>query len=1038
MRIAAIRRVPPREQTILAGSVRAVRRACAVRIDTSMAKKMLIDATHPEETRVVVVDGQRLDEFDFESINKKQLAGNIYLAKVMRVEPSLQACFVDYGGNRHGFLAFSEIHPDYYQIPAAERAALVAAQERASAQANREEDDADKERPAKEQRGRRTRSRTDRGDKPERAERKDRDGDTRRGARRVTRGKTTRSRKRTRDGAYIEREFRIGGGVRVRVVNETDTVDLDLLEREFTIGGSIPVRVLRLPKDLPVEDAEATTDAGTDTETGPSPETMAAASADLDRVTSDDHDARPAPESVGGGDDWDDTPVPRVRLRDYKIQDVIKRRQIMLIQINKEERGNKGAAVTTYLSLAGRYCVLMPNTAKGGGISRKITNAPDRKRLKEIAGNLEVPRGMGLIVRTAGAQQSGAEITRDYEYLLRQWDAIRTLTLESYAPAAIYEEGNLIKRSIRDLYTRDIDAIIVDGNGGYKEAHDYVAMLMPDHTKNVKLHKGQSPLFIEHKVEDQLAAMFNPTVQLKSGGYIVIGVTEALVAVDVNSGRSTRESSIEDTATKTNLEAAEEVARQMRLRDLAGLLVIDFIDMNERRNNAAVERKLKDSLTNDRARIQLGRISSFGLLEMSRQRLRPGMIEATTNPCPHCHGTGLVRSDDTLALTILREIEEEGLRKSTAVVTVEAPVSVANFLHNHKRDRVLSVEQRYGIRVVIEGDPAKISPEFKINTMKMDDAPEHLRPNAAQVPATVSMESVYADTEEDGHDDIEDAVIVADEPAAEQTVARQEPDDRPDRPRRRGRRSERRDGEPKSDARSRSRDPLPVIETDGEADPRGETPFAYGESGGDGNQGEDASGDSNGDSNGRGNSRRSRRGGRKRNKREETPREFGEASALSMLSGRDALDRALPDVFRSDDAIVLRKPRAKPAPKPVAEQAPEATEESDIDTRAEEIVAEARDAVDAASPPATPPVEPPAAPPAAPVPEPQAPPAEEPAVEEPPAREPPVEEPDPAPTSPAIEVEPLAKPVAQPAAKPVAEPTPPEDDRPKRSGWWSR
>jgi len=584
--------------------------------------------------------------------------------------------------------------------------------------------------------GSRSRS-NDRDDKSERTDRSAKDGDSRRGSRRVTRSKTTRSRKRTRTGAYIEREFRIGGGVRVRVVNENDTIDMDLLEREFTIGGSIPVRVMRLPVEAEAE-AEVAPEAVIEDDT---PTTMAAASSDLDRVTSDDDEPpREAPESVGG-EDWDDTPVPRVRMRDYKIQDVIKRRQIMLIQINKEERGNKGAAVTTYLSLAGRYCVLMPNTAKGGGISRKITNAPDRKRLKEIAGNLEVPKGMGLIVRTAGAQQSGAEISRDYEYLLRQWDAIRTLTLDSYAPAAIYEEGNLIKRSIRDLYTSDIDAILVDGEGGYQEAHDYVAMLMPDHTKNVKLHKGQSPLFIEHKVEDQLAAMFNPTVQLKSGGYIVIGVTEALVAVDVNSGRSTRESSIEDTATKTNLEAAEEVARQMRLRDLAGLLVIDFIDMNERRNNASVERRLKESLANDRARIQLGRISSFGLLEMSRQRLRPGMIEATTNPCPHCHGTGLVRSDDTLALTILREIEEEGLRKSTAVVTVSAPVSVANFLHNHKRDRVLSVEQRYGIRVVIEGDPAKISPDFSLTKMKMDDAPEHLKP----APATISMESVYED-----------------------------------------------------------------------------------------------------------------------------------------------------------------------------------------------------------------------------------------------------------------------------------------------------
>ena len=866
---------------------------------------MLIDTTHPEETRVVVVDGQRLDEFDFESINKKQLAGNIYLAKVMRVEPSLQACFVDYGGNRHGFLAFSEIHPDYYQIPPAERAALVAAQERASREANREEEEEETGK------GRGKRNARSRSEGREKSDRKDRDGDGRRGARRVTRGKTTRSRKRTRSGAYIEREFRIGGGVRVRVVNENDTVDLDLLEREFSIGGSIPVRVMRLPE--PEAEAPAT-----EADTGD--KTLPAASNDLDRVTSDDPPVE-APESIGGGDDWDDTPVPRVRLRDYKIQDVIKRRQIMLIQINKEERGNKGAAVTTYLSLAGRYCVLMPNTAKGGGISRKITNAPDRKRLKEIAGNLEVPKGMGLIIRTAGAQQSGPEIRRDYEYLLRQWDAIRNLTLDSYAPATIYEEGNLIKRSIRDLFTKEIDEIIVDGETGYREAHDYVAMLMPDDTKHVKLHKGQTPLFIEHKVEDQLAAMFNPTVQLKSGGYIVIGVTEALVAIDVNSGRSTRESSIEDTATKTNLEAAEEVARQVRLRDLAGLLVIDFIDMNERRNNASVERRLKDSLANDRARIQLGRISSFGLLEMSRQRLRPGMIEATTNPCPHCHGTGLVRSDDTLALTILREIEEEGLRRSTAVVTVEAPVSVANFLHNHKRDRVLSIEQRYGIRVVIEGDPAKISPEFALTKMKLDDAPDHLRP----VSTAVSMESVYAETEAD--DDRNDA---AEAPAAEASAREEKP---AENTRRRGRRNERRDGEGKSEARSRTRDPLPVIDPDGEDDPR-DTPFAYG----DGKDGQERKDDDE-DAGGRGSSRRSRRGGRKRGgKRNDPPREFGEASALSMLSGRDALDRALPEVFRSEDAIVVKKParKADHAPEPVTEAEPVA--EKAVETPAKETV----------------------------------------------------------------------------------------------------
>ncbi len=963
-----------------------------------MAKKMLIDTTHPEETRVVVADGQRLDEFDFESINKKQLAGNIYLAKVMRVEPSLQACFVDYGGNRHGFLAFSEIHPDYYQISARERAALVASQERAAAAAEeRERSDSDEER-SDSTRGRRGRSRnSDRDDK--------RETGSRRTARRVQkpRANSSRSRKRTRDGSYIEREFRIGGGVRVRVINPNDMVDLDLLEREFSIGGSIPVRVLRLTDEergiapeTPMEEPQENPQDDTPDESGPA---MAASADNLDKITSDDAPVE-VPESIGGIDEWEDTPAPRIRMRDYKIQDVIKRRQIMLIQINKEERGNKGAAVTTYLSLAGRYCVLMPNTAKGGGISRKITNAPDRKRLKEIAGDLEVPKGMGLIIRTAGAQRTDAEIRRDYEYLLRQWDAVRTLTLDSYAPAAIYEEGSLIKRSIRDLYTKDIDEIIVDGETGYAEAHDYMQMLMPTHAKHVRLHKGRTPLFIEHKVEDQLAAMFNPTVQLKSGGYIVIGVTEALVAVDVNSGRSTRESSIEDTATKTNLEAADEVARQLRLRDLAGLIVIDFIDMNERRNNAAVERRMKDALANDRARIQVGRISSFGLMEMSRQRLRPGMIEATTNPCPHCHGTGLVRSDDTLALTIIREIEEEGLRKSTALIEVKAPVSVANFLHNHKRDRVVDIEQRCGIRVVIEGDPAKVSPDFALTKMKMDDVPDHLRPAITVESATVSMESVYAETDEDEAEPPEQGQV-------EDVTTREAPRDNSRR--RGGRRSERHD--------TRSHDPLPVLDADSTDDPRGGEPFNYA---GDAQENERDNKD------GRGNSRRSRRGGRKRNGRaNEEPREMGEAAALSMLAGRDALDRALPDIFRNDGAIIVKadapakpvetvkpeeiekvekpaKPKRKSTRKPKAAPKAEVVEDAPADTSSEERAQEAEIIIEAK-------VE-----------------AEQVAAPEPAANEP------------------AAKPAPKKAAskaKPKAErptPTPTDPNKPKRSGWWSR
>ena len=420
-------------------------------------------------------------------------------------------------------------------------------------------------------------------------------------------------------------------------------------------------------------------------------------------------------------------------MRDFKIQEVIKKRQILLVQVVKEERGTKGAALTTYLSLAGRYCVLMPNTARGGGISRKITNAADRKRLKSLAQELEVPEGMGLIVRTAGANRTKAEIKRDYEYLLRQWEAVRGLTLRSIAPELIYEEGSLIKRAIRDLYNKDTDAVVVEGDEGYREAKDYMKMLMPSHAKHVQAYRDITPLFIRHQVETQMAAMMNPTVQLKSGGYIVIGVTEALVAIDVNSGRSTKEGSIEDTALKTNLEAAEEVARQLKLRDLAGLIVIDFIDMEESKNNRAVEKRLKDKLKTDRARIQLGRISAFGLLEMSRQRLRPGLLEATTKPCRHCKGTGVVRSDESLALTILRSIEEEGVRGRSAAVKVTTPVDVANYLLNQKRSRIAQVEDRYGMQVHVIGDPALVSPDFSIDRVKPMERDEIENGRAIQI-----------------------------------------------------------------------------------------------------------------------------------------------------------------------------------------------------------------------------------------------------------------------------------------------------------------
>ena len=469
-------------------------------------------------------------------------------------------------------------------------------------------------------------------------------------------------------------------------------------------------------------------------------------------------------ESVADEDDSDDIrPVRKPRPKRYKIQEVIKVRQILLVQVVKEERGNKGAALTTYLSLAGRYCVLMPNTARGGGISRKITNAADRKKLKEIANGIDVPQGAGLIVRTAGAKRTKAEIKRDYEYLQRLWEQIRALTLQSVAPAKIYEEGNLIKRSIRDLYNREIDEVLVEGERGYRVAKDFMKMIMPSHAKNVRHYQDSLPLFARFQVESYLGGMFNPTVQLRSGGYIVIGVTEALVAIDVNSGKATKEGSIEETALKTNLEAAEEVARQLRLRDLAGLIVIDFIDMDERKNNSAVEKRMKDKLKTDRARIQVGRISGFGLMEMSRQRLRPGMIEATTQPCPHCHGTGLLRSDDNLSLAILRQLEEEGVRGKSKEVLVRAPVAIANYLMNQKREHVAMIEGRYGLSVRVEGDPMLVSPDFAIEKFKT--ATRVVTPVDVPVVSVDSMIMSAVDAEADEEEEVVEPVETSEEEA---------------------------------------------------------------------------------------------------------------------------------------------------------------------------------------------------------------------------------------------------------------------------------
>jgi ribonuclease E len=698
-----------------------------------MAKKMLIDATHAEETRVVVADGNKVEEFDFESLNKRQLAGNIYLAKVTRVEPSLQAAFVDYGGNRHGFLAFSEIHPDYYQIPTADREALIAEeQEYARAQAEAEADAENKPK-----RSRRRRRKPSNGNETQAAE--------------------------NRTDAVISGD--VEGGKR-NTPSGMDVVDLATEEDDSPLlsantGGaedSEPVAEVAAQDTASDDTAETASEPVAEDATQPADDhadVVASDEADdaLDADDSEDEDdagedsvvdaadVDPNISTVSDDDDHEDIrPVRKPRPRRYKIQEVVKVRQILLVQVVKEERGNKGAALTTYLSLAGRYCVLMPNTARGGGISRKITNAVDRKKLKEIAVSLDVPQGAGLIVRTAGAKRTKSEIKRDYEYLQRQWEQVRDLTLKSIAPAAIYQEGDLIHRSIRDLYNRDIDEVLVEGERGYRHAKDFMKMIMPSHAKNVKHYNEPMPLFARHQVEGYLADMFNPVVQLRSGGYIVIGVTEALVAIDVNSGRATKEASIEDTATKTNLEAAEEVARQLRLRDLAGLIVIDFIDMDERRNNAAVEKRLKDKLKTDRARIQVGRISGFGLMEMSRQRLRPGMLEATTQPCHACHGTGLVRSDDSLALSILRQLEEEGTRRRSREVLLTAPVGIVNFIMNAKREYLAEIEARYGMSIRIEADPMLVSPDFKVEKFKTATR------RVAAVAPVISMDSALMET----------------------------------------------------------------------------------------------------------------------------------------------------------------------------------------------------------------------------------------------------------------------------------------------------
>jgi ribonuclease E len=679
-----------------------------------MAKRMLIDAAHPEETRVVVLNGHRLEEFDFETSTKRQIKGNIYLAKITRVEPSLQAAFVEYGGNRHGFLAFNEIHPDYYRIPVSDRHHGGEQRHEPGHDPARGDEDEDRDEglPPFDEGPDAAPEIRDEGDDgsavPGIAMPIDHRGDVVYDAHDADEA--------AGDGAAPDEPFHGDDPFADHEARPVEPVD---------VTGAMPPS---LPDPLPA----ASDNFGLE----PAAAMEGAAPADASHEAAEGRDypavaplpahhgedAAPAEiiETVGGGDEIEEAPRQRARpYRHYKIQEVIKRRQIMLVQVTKEERGNKGAALTTFLSLAGRYCVLMPNTPRGGGVSRKITSITDRRRLKDLMSDLEVPDGMGVIVRTAGSERSKAEIKRDFEYLLRLWDDIRDLTLKSTAPALIYEEGNLIKRSIRDLYARDIDDVIVDGEEGYRTAKAFMKMLMPSHAKRVKPYRdGSVPLFHRFQVEGQIDAIHSPVVQLRSGGYIVINPTEALVAIDVNSGRSTKERNIEETALKTNLEAAEEIARQLRLRDLAGLIVIDFIDMEEHRHQAAVERKLKDSMRHDRARIQLGRISAFGLLELSRQRLRPSLLEASTQPCPHCNGSGHIRSTESTALHVLRAVEEEGMRRRSAEISVAVPTAVALYILNHKRDALVQIEARYGFRVVIGSDDTLVPPAFRLERLR--------------------------------------------------------------------------------------------------------------------------------------------------------------------------------------------------------------------------------------------------------------------------------------------------------------------------------
>ena len=780
-----------------------------------MSKRMLVDGAHPEEIRVVVTSGNRLDEYDIETTFKKQVKGNIYLAKVTRVEPSLQAAFVDFGGNRHGFLAFSEIHPDYYQIPMEDRQALIDEQEELERQA-----------------------------RAAREHLEDIDGDI------------------GEDG------------------EDADDVDASSDEEETDAEDA----------EASAEDAEEDADDDTDVSAEASGDDTVAGSDDGDEAsaeetpetdTGDDPDPVAADPDVEEALEAAESSSPRRTrgMRRYKIQEVIKRRQILLVQVVKEERGNKGAALTTYISLAGRYCVLMPNSSRGGGISRKITGSKERRKLRDTLNSLDMPDGMGVIIRTAGLERNKAEIKRDFEYLIRAWDEVRETTLESSAPSMVYEEGDIIKRAIRDVYSKDIEEIQVEGAETYQTAKRFMRLMMPSHAKRVQQYRDDTiPLYQRFQIEQQLDAMHNPEVQLKSGGYIVINPTEALVAIDVNSGKSTRERNIEETAVKTNIEAAEEVARQLRLRDLAGLIVIDFIDMEDSRNVRKVERRLKDAMKTDRARLQIGRISNFGLLELSRQRLRPSLLETSSQVCPHCRGTGNILSTESMAMRVLRAIEEEGIRMRTSEITVRVPTEVALYILNQKRSTLVNLESRYGFQVILEGDDSVVPPDIDIERVKGRPEPAAGQPSRGMG----ATQAVNDDNDDEDIPDEDEEAVAASEDEAEKS-------DRPKRGRRRRGRRRSQNSEARADDNSDD-------SAEGDADASGD------------NDRQEASGendDSGEEKQGSRRRRRGRRGGRRRNRNASAESQAENAETDDNADPADGSEEgARPDEASSSDADV--------------------------------------------------------------------------------------------------------------------------------------